>query len=372
MSALRFCKEAMGIKGLNTFLNTNCVGDGKGIDEVHLSAFTDKTVVFDFTNQLYRFLYRDATEKSYLLEFINLIHKFQRYGIKVVFVLDGKPIVEKQYVIDHRKAYREKIIKKIDEISESSDNSDDQINSIKHLSKKTTTVKASYIVECKKLFDNLGIPYIHIDNMEADAIFKYLLDNNMADACFSADTDVIAYGCHTILKELDYINDTVQCINYPQLLNTLGISHEKLLYTCILSGTDYNNSLKRSKFEINLQLIKKYNTISNVIDNLDEINNAQPDEYKKDVPVRFDWQNALSVFTESIPCDVQKQIHNYLTFTKTAQCVNNKSHTMQLQKYLETVIGMLDRTQKYSRKLIEIVQLKFNIQLKCPSFRGYN
>lgn len=364
----------MGIKGLSTFVNTYCMGKTKGIEDVHLSSFNGKTVAFDFTNQLYRFLYRNSSEKSYLLEFINLIHKFQRYGIKLIFVLDGKPIVEKQYVIEHRKAYREKLIKKIDEISESSDNSDDQANTIKNLSRKTTTVKASYIVDCKKLFDNLGIPYIHIDDLEADAIFKYLLDNNMADACFSADTDVIAYGCHTILKDLNYINDTVQCINYPQLLKTLGISHEMLLYTCILSGTDYNNSLKRSKFEINLELIKNYKTIQNVINNLDEINKSQPEEYKKSLPTRFDWQNAFAVFTESIQCNVQIYISVNLGNKKTNESVNvnNKSFGLQMQKYLDSQIGMIDKTQKYVRKFIEIVSSNFKMQLKCPPFRGYN
>jgi len=350
-------------------LNTNCVGKNKGIEEVHLSSFKGKTIAFDFTNQLYRFLYRDSTNKSYLLEFINLIHKFQRYCIKIVFVMDGKPIVEKQYVIEHRKAYRERLIKKIDEISEGSDNSDDQANTIKHLSKKTNTVKASYISDCKKLFDNLGIPYIHVDDLEADAIFKYLLDNNMADACFSADTDVIAYGCHTILKDLNYINDTVQCINVNQLLATLGITQEQLLYTCILSGTDYNNSLKRSKFEINLELIKNYRTIRNVIDNLDEINKSQPEEYKKSLPTRFDWQNAFAVFTESIPCNVQMQISKILEFKKMYESfVNNKSSGLQMQKYLDSQIGILDKTQKYARKFIEIVSSNFKMQLKCPTF----
>lgn len=356
----------MGIKGLNTFLNA-FINKNAGIEDVHLSVFKGKTIAIDFTNQLYRFLYRNGEDKTYLLEFINLIHKFQKYDIKIVFVMDGKPIVEKQYVIDHRKAYRERLIKKIDEITESNDNSDAQANTIKYLSKKTNTVKFSNIKECKKLFDNLNMPYIHIDNLEADAIFKYLLDNNLADACFSSDTDVIAYGCHTVLKDLNYLTDTVQCINYKQLLSVIGITHEQLLYTCILSGTDYNNSLKRSKFEINLELIKKYGTINNVIVNLDEINSTQPVEFKKSLPQRFDWETAYNVFTAEITIEVQKQITQYLNFSNTGQPVNSKSIINQLQSYLDTEIKAFDKGLKYSRKLVDIVRTKFNIALKCSN-----
>jgi 5'-3' exonuclease len=352
----------MGIKGLNTFIKSIKNNKDSFASTVHLSVFKGKTVAIDFTNQAHRFLYRDASEYVYLLEFINLIHKFQKYGVKLIFVFDGKPLVEKQYAIEHRRAYRNKLFKKIDELN-AINNYDDQTNIIKHLIKKTNTLNIIIIQECKKLFNYLKIPYIHIDYIEADTIFKYLLDKKLADACFTADTDVIAYGCHTILKDLDYIHDTLYCIKFEKMLSILDITHEEFVYTCILSGTDYNNSLKNSKLEINLSLIKKYKTISGIIDNLDEINNSLPVEYKKSFPTRFDWQIVFKIFTDEISCNMKKQICDYLSMH--LQNSFNNSHYEQLQNYLIQQVQKIDKGFKYSRKFIEIVSSKFNIEIKC-------
>lgn len=352
----------MGIKGLSTFINS-ITGKVEGIEEIHLSMLSGKTIAFDFTNQLYRFLYRSNDNRAYILEFINLIHKFQKYKINLVFVFDGKPIEEKQYVIEHRKAYREKLIRKIDEMTENSDSSDEYADTIKHLSKKTNTVKNSYIVECKKLFNILGIAYIHIEDVEADAIFRYLLESNIADACFSGDMDVVAYGCHTILKDLDYRKDTVQIIKYDLLLDKLGISSIQFLYACILSGTDYNNSLKRSKFEINLELIKKYKTIEGIMNNLEDINNDQPDEYKKSFPKRFDWENTFTLFSEDISSDVQMEITVSLHCFQKQKIQKNKKTINKIHEYINDNISFIDTDRKYIRKFTEFLKLKYEIEL---------
>lgn len=374
----------MGVKGLNAFVN-KLTNTSKSTQVASLSTFSGKTIAFDFTNQLYRFLYRSAEANSYLLEFINLIHKFQKYNINLIFVFDGKPIEEKQYVIDHRKEYREKLIKKIEEITENltenSDSSDESTETIIHLTKKTNTVKSSYIIKCKELFDILGVSYIHVENVEADAIFRHLLDNDYADACFSGDMDVLAYGCHTILKDLDYRNDTVLHIDYNNLLNDLQVSSDQFLYACILSGTDYNNSLKKSKFEINLELIRNYDTIDNIINNLPEINSTLPEEFHKSLPKRFDWKNTYEVFTELISLNAQDQIAECIGYSsfnqtfqnQTFQTQNNQSNQsnknkqiMKIKKikdYLSKAIQPYDKGNKYLKKVSEFVMWVHNINL---------
>jgi len=336
----------------------------KSVNVRHLSKFTGKTIAVDFTNQLYRFLYRSNKENVYLLEFINLIHKFQKYDINLIFVFDGKPTDEKQYVIDHRKEYREKLQKKIDDITENSDSSDESLEIITHLTKKTNTIKSSHIVKCKELFDILGVSYIHVENVEADAIFRYLLDNNYADACFSGDMDLLAYGCHTILKDLDYRNDTILHIDYHLLLNELEVSSEQFLFACILSGTDYNNSLKRSKFEINLELIKKYKTIDSIINNLDDINSVLPEEFHKSLPKRFDWKKTYEVFTETISLNAQTEIIESMDYFSV---IKGKSAKLiqQLKNYLNKEIKPLFDSYKYIKKVSEFVRWKYNLTLSC-------
>ena len=289
-------------------------------------------------------------------------------------MFDGKPIEEKQYVIDHRKEYREKLIKKLEEITENltenSDSSDESTETIIHLTKKTNTIKTSYIIKCKELFDILGVSYIHVEYVEADAIFRHLLDNDYASACFSGDMDVLAYGCHTILKDLDYRNDTVLHIDYNNLLIELQVSSEQFLYACILSGTDYNNSLKRSKFEINLELIRNYDTIVNVINNLNEINSTLPEEFHKSLPKRFDWENTYEVFTELISLNVQDQITEcigYSCFNRNLQNQRSqRNQSMQIKKikdYLSKAIQPYDKGKKYLKKVSEFVMWVHNINL---------
>jgi 5'-3' exonuclease len=84
--------------------------------------------------------------------------------------------------------------------------------------------------------------------------------------------DLLAYGCKYIIQDLDFKEDTVIEIDYEMLLVHLGVSHQQLLMAFILSGTDWNNGLKKSNFSNNLELIKKYGNISSVIANLKEIN----------------------------------------------------------------------------------------------------
>ena len=357
----------MGVKGLNSFLNALPANPGNSM--ISLSFFNDKTIVIDFSNLLYSFLYRSNI--NYLMELINFIHKFQRYNIKQIFVFDGKPNVEKQYIIEHRRAYRERLNRKIDELKEINgliDNNyicKNNTDTIKNMTRKATVVKNEYIQECKKLFDILGILYIHIENLEADAIFKFLLDTKQADACFSGDSDLIAYGCHTVLKDLNYSTDMVQCIYINHILETLEITLEQFIYTCILSGTDYNNSLKRSRFEINLELVRKYGTIQGIIDNLEEINASQPEEYKKSFPTRFDWKMVYSIFMDKIPSIFQKIIIDSLNCQEYKTCLTSKAiSSSRLQNYINNNIKPLDKGYKYIRKFVEIVRTKFNIELQ--------
>lgn len=353
--------DPMGIRGLSSFLNMYMLKNKNiGIDVVHLSEFKGKTIAVDFTNQLHRFIYRNPNNKTYLLEFINLIHKFQSYGIKMILVLDGKPSLEKEYVINHRKAYRDKIYKKIEELLEEET---DKTAEIKYLEKKTKSIKFGTFANCKYLFDLLCVPYIQIDNLEADAVFKYLLDNNLADACYSADSDIIAYGCHTVIKDLNYRYDTIECINYNKLLTSLNITHHQFLLTCILSGTDYNNSLKNSKFETNLELIKKYGSIISVINNLHEINQTLPIEQQKYIPLRFNWQHAYDLFTNDIPDDIKTQINYYLDFHNDAY--HSPTKYTKLQQYVTNEIKPLDYKNIHTYKFINIVQTTFNINIKC-------
>jgi len=354
----------MGIKIHKYLLNNIPQGKGMGIERKHLSAFKNKKIAVDFSNISSRMLYRADTMEQFSYELINLIHKFYREGIELYFVFDGRPY-NKNYVIQHRRNIRAKLTQRTLELVEKSIESipyeDAQVNYDKAcaLSKKARSIQISHIEEAKKLFDILGVHYIHYSDIEADIILKYLVNKGVVDIVFTGDMDSLAYGYKCIIQDLDFKLDTVNEIQYDQLLETFGLPPDEFLSALVLSGTDWNNSLKNSCFEKNLDLIKKWGSIPVILEHLDDINIGIPEEQKIGIPTRFDWEESINIFTEpfcnelleSILEDITKQNANY-NIMKTARGFS------VLDKFYITIYNK-DSSHKYSRKTEEYLYWKF-------------
>lgn len=306
----------MGIRGgVKNYLVRDILDlPNSGVERVHLSKFRGKRIVVDWANIAYRFLSRSISLTQFKNEFINLIHKFAKVGIELIFVFDGKPREEKQFIIEHRKITKKIVLEKINNIIKQKSNLEEDFEKIIALSKRVITIKLEHLIECKRLFDLYEIKYIHLEDIEADNIFKFLIDNNVADICFSGDMDLIAFGCKKIILDLNFKEDTIIEIDYEMLINYLGVSSTQLLMAFILSGTDWNNSLKKSNFIKNIELIKTYGDISSIIENLDKINQYMPIEKHIGIPTnRFDWQFSIYIYTETLSSDNITKIKKMLT-----------------------------------------------------------
>ena len=348
----------MGITGLYTFLNSRPM---ECVKQINLFEMRNKTIAIDFTNVLYRFLHNNNTKFQYILSFIKLINRFQVYNINIIFVFDGLPPIEKEYVLKRKRQKKTELTHKLDTIMNSETIESEEL--CKKINKQLITMTRTHIDECKKLFNSLGILYIHLKKYEADSIFKFLLDNKYADACYTNDMDLIVYGCHTVLYDYDYNENTMMCVKYKTLLEELKITSDQFLYTCILSGTDYNKNLEYSKFENNLELIKQYLTIQNIITNLCIINYGKIKHFFN-IPNEFEWRSTFRIFTEQITenaiFDIHTQLHRYQTLiTKYTMSV----HVFLIQSYLCNNIYKYDMNNIYAKKYIEIIKLRFNINL---------
>ncbi len=341
-----------------------------GIEKVHISKYKNGRVVFDWANIAHRFLSRCNNITQFRNEFINLIHKFYKHGIELIFVFDGKPRDEKLQIIEQRKSTRDKVLDKIGNIIENVTNPEEDFQTILHLARRIKTIKYQHVIECKKLFDMLGVRYIHLEHIEADCIFKILLENGIGDACFSADMDILAFGCKRIIQDLNFKDDTVIEINYEALLTHLGVSQEQLLMAFILSGTDWNNGLKKSNFARNLELIKKYDTISGVIANLDEINRGQPVDKHIGIPNKFDWKFSLEVYSEVLGTEILSSIKDILKKQEQqTETMKNQDGFNILLEYGKSIFAN-DPDLKYIRKYQEYIfskySYKFNIISPTP------
>jgi len=359
----------MGIRGgTKDHLITKVMGiPNSGISRVHLSRFKGKKVVFDWANIAYRFLSRVNSLEQFRNEFINLIHKFFKQGIELIFVFDGKPRNEKQQTIEHRKTARDKVLNKISGIMDNVTNLEEDFETILHLSRRLKTLKFIHVNECKKLFDLLGVCYIHLEDIEADCIFKILLENGIADVCFSGDMDILAFGCKRIIQDLNFKEDTVIEIDYDILLAHLGVSHTQLLMAFILSGTDWNNSLKKSTFPKNLELIKKYGDIPSIIANMEEINSDLPEDKHIGFPTRFDWQFSFAVYSEVLGTDILFKIQDILKQQeKQIESLKSNSGLNILIEYGKTIFAN-DPNLKYTRKYQEYLFWKYSYRFNFIS-----
>jgi len=287
-------------------------------------------------------------------------------------------------IIEHRIAIREKAHAKIKQIRDknllasagdkSDDSAIDSINetdedtdAILKLRKRAHSIKTSDIVASKQLFDIMGVHYIHLEDVDADSVLKFAIDNNIADACFSGDMDTIAYGCKHVIQDLDFLKDFVTDINYEKMLEILGVDRDTLLNAFIMSGTDYNNPLKKTTFAQNLELAKQYKTIDTVIENLDAINKRRTEDEQVCVPSRFDWKTSLEIYNEQLPNETIYAIK--LEFTKQlehSEFLKTKDGYNTLLEYGKKLLAIKSlnsddciKVHKYIRKFEEYVKIRF-------------
>lgn len=394
----------MGIKkGARTYLIEKLSGNDANscITRKPLSAYKGKRVLIDYSNISARFAHRSKNAWGLwgvILEWINFINKFYFQGITIIIVFDGKPREEKMPIIEHRIATREKAHAKIKEIRDKNglaagsvddDKSDDSAidsiheteednDAILKLTKRAHSIKTSDIVASKKLFDVMGVQYIHLENIDADTLLKYAIDNDIADVCFSGDMDTIAYGCTHVMQDLDFLNDIVTDIDYNKMLEVLGVDSDTLLHAFVMSGTDYNNSLKKTTFAMNLELAKKWKTIDAVLNNLDEINKDRAEDDHIGVPTRFDWQTSINIYREQLPIETIEAIKEcFEKQMENASQLKTKEGYNTLLEYGKKLLSIKShngddstRVLKYVKKFEDYVRLRFSHVLKLTTTKS--
>lgn len=237
----------MGIKLLNTFLQTNVKSDNM---IVHLRTLRGKTIVIDASIYMYRF--------KAIGELIENIYKmcslFRYYKIHALFIFDGKyRRDDKRETILYRKQQQLVAMNKHDKIKLKREGTscklkyDKITNQMANLKRTFTTISPSDIQEVKDILIAYGIMHITAD-VEADELCAALVRNKTAYACLSEDTDMFAYGCVRVLKYISLINHTVVQYNLNDILSSLNISFDNFKTLCFMSGTDYINKCNQNIF----------------------------------------------------------------------------------------------------------------------------
>lgn len=242
-----------------------------------------KCIAIDAFNTIYQFLaiirQRDGTPlkdfqgnvTSHLSGLFYRTINFLEHNVKPIYVFDGEPSVLKLDTIKERQKIKEEARVKMIEAQEAED-----FREAKKFAQITSKLDSNMIDESKKLIKYMGIPIIQATS-EGEAQIAYLVEVSDAWACASQDYDTLLFGGERLVRNFAIsrsrkVKDTtitldIEYISLSKFLKNFGITREQLIEMGILIGTDFYPGIKGIGQKIALDLIKKYDSLENVIKN---------------------------------------------------------------------------------------------------------
>lgn len=265
----------MGIKGLAKFVKEQVPSS---ISKKSLTDLSGKVLAIDTNYYLYK--YTISTD-DYLHKFLKQYEHLRSYGIRPIYILDGKPPSEKMDVIEKRKRINDK--KKID-------------------------VSVEKIKALKRFFNKNQICYIEGDS-EADFICSKLSNIGKIHGCISDDMDFLALGCKYLYRE--YFQHSSEVVEYTLEPILEKYSREQFIDICIFLGCDYCDRvydfINRSKTIDIHQLFTEYQTLENVWNYLRSNDFFMYVDEEKEHSVQQKWAKAREILGNNI-CTDQKRI----------------------------------------------------------------
>ncbi|EKX73459.1 flap endonuclease-1, putative [Theileria equi strain WA] len=257
----------MGIKGLIGFLSETAPSS---IKEVPLESLSGETIAIDASAALYQFAIA-IRDTSYLSTLVNskgestshisgLMNRCVRIleaGIKPIFVFDSTPPDLKLDTLSKRKERREEAEASLEAAKEAGDS-----ETIKKLVGRTVKVSKEQNNSAKQLLRLMGIPVVEAKE-EAEAQCAQLVQEGIATAVASEDSDSLVFGCRILLRNLS--GKKVLRIDQEKVLSLLGFTRAQFTDFCILCGCDYCGTIKGIGPKNAYSLIKKYKSIEEIL-----------------------------------------------------------------------------------------------------------
>ena len=107
------------------------------------------------------------------------------------------------------------------------------------LKRQIVRVTDAQIKKVKDIIESFGFTCLEAEE-EADEICAHISLTNKACGCFSDDTDMLAYGCANVYRNLNLEDNTVSWINVASILKKLNMSQNEFRQVCALAKNDYN------------------------------------------------------------------------------------------------------------------------------------
>lgn len=253
--------------------------------EIELKELNGNTIAIDAYNTLYQFLSiirqpdgaplvdDKGNVTSHLSGIIYRVTNLIEYGIKPVFIFDGKPPVFKAETIKARVEVRQ-AARQMYEAARAAGSAD----AFKY-AQASASINAQIIKDSKELLGYMGIPYITAPS-EGEAQASYMVLKGSADYVGSQDYDSLLFGAPRLVRNFAitgkrkiprkniYVDVKPEIIEMQDVLKQLGITREQLIDMGILIGTDYNPGIYKVGPKTALKLVRKHPDMQHILDEL--------------------------------------------------------------------------------------------------------
>ncbi len=253
--------------------------------EAEIEDLHGKTIAIDASLFLYQFLtsirQRDGSlltdsngnVTSHLVGLFSRTAKLIQWGIKPVYVFDGKPPELKSAERERRSTLKKEAQAKYEIAVEKED-----IDEMKKYASRTTRLTKEMVAEAKELLEAMGIPIVQAPS-EGEAQASYMVKKGDAYAIASQDSDSLmfgaprllrnlsAYGKRKVANKLSFETVSLELIELKEVLHELDITQDQFVALCMLVGTDYNyGGIKGIGPKNALKIVKKHKKLSDIFE----------------------------------------------------------------------------------------------------------
>jgi flap endonuclease-1 len=252
-------------------------------ERVNLKDLGGKWIAVDANGELYQFLAlirkRDGSpltdaQGRITSHLIGLLYRSTRlisdFGIKLVFVFDGKPPLLKKEEIERRQEVKERFLREYEAAKARGELAVAFSKSV-----MTSRLTPDMIEDAKNLLNLLGIPYVQAPG-EGEAQAAFMAARGDVWAVGSKDYDSLLFGAPRLVRFMTISGKEFlpskgkfrplkpEVIQAETMLAHYGITREQLIDLAILVGTDFNRGIKGIGPKTALKLVKEYGAIEHL------------------------------------------------------------------------------------------------------------
>ena len=203
--------------------------------------------------------------------------KWASAGILLIMCFDGSHPPQKKKTQDKRSETKQNLKDKISELESKISEmdilevSEADLESLKNAKSNLTWVSKDEIIQFKQILKELGIPYLTAVG-QGEKLCVSLVIDNICSAALGKDSDMLAYGCKSIVKDLKYHGNnlsgestyTVEEIDLNTILQLLKLDFKRFVDFCIGIQCDYNVRIKNYGPSKMYNLLSKYPNLESI------------------------------------------------------------------------------------------------------------